>query len=184
MKFSRQVVASVFGLVFLTLSAKADMVGTTATVNYNFPTVGSVLYPGGSQTVTAGGTTFDPGDGWNVVVTGTTITFTFPVGWSFAIVPKTFDGFVISDPSVNFSGALLNSTNIGGFDTSDVTFDANDVYINFPFPPFTGLDAGATGTIDVSFATPSAVPEPSSIVLLGSGVLGLVGAARRRFVRG
>jgi hypothetical protein len=35
---------------------------------------------------------------------------------------------------------------------------------------------------DVSVVeTPSAVPEPSSIVLLGTGVLSLAGAARRRF---
>ncbi|HZL27427.1 MAG TPA: PEP-CTERM sorting domain-containing protein [Acidobacteriaceae bacterium] len=32
-------------------------------------------------------------------------------------------------------------------------------------------------------ATPPAVPEPSSIVLLGTGVLSLAGAARRRFLK-
>jgi hypothetical protein len=178
MKLSRRLVTAVLGLSLVTLSAKADMVGTTATVNYNWPTVGTVLYAGGSQTITSGGTTFNPGVGWSVDVTGSTISFTF-TGWGFSTAPKSFDGFVISDPSVNFGGASLSSTNIPGFVGSDVTFDANDVYINFPFPPFSGLNPGATATIDVSFGT-AVTPEPPSIVLLGSAVSMMALLYRRR----
>jgi PEP-CTERM motif len=43
------------------------------------------------------------------------------------------------------------------------------------------LQDGSAGT-DAALA-PSAVPEPSSILLFGSGLLGLAGAARRKFAR-
>jgi hypothetical protein len=45
-------------------------------------------------------------------------------------------------------------------------------------------DAGFWDLDSVSVAaTPAATPEPSSFLLLGSGILALAGAARRRFVR-
>jgi hypothetical protein len=46
-----------------------------------------------------------------------------------------------------------------------------------------GTNGNDPGTWSSDFA-PSAVPEPSGLVLLGTGVLGVVGAVRRRFVCG
>lgn len=81
---------------------------------------------------------------------------------------------------------LVNSSYVAGF---DVTY-ASSSCVNLVDPcsmPNVGATPGASleGPItgDLYFDTPSAVPEPSSLTLLSTGVLGLAGAARRKLRR-
>ena len=159
--------------------ASAGLVGTSATVNYEWPALGDVLYSGGTALVTAGGTTFTLDGTLDVDVANTSIDITFTDGWTFSTAPKTFDGVVITADGVKITGVSIISTNISGFVPSDVSFDSHNVDVNFPFPPFSSLPPGSAISLDV---TSSVIPETSTwaMMLLGFAGLGFVGYRQTR----
>jgi hypothetical protein len=93
-------------------------------------------------------------------------------GSIFAV--SSFNGFRIFDSLGTvpaFTSVTINlATNLVGFDASRVSFDADNIYLNFQ-----GLSVGAGNFVSVDI---EAVPEPTTLALLGAGLVAL--RARRR----
>jgi len=119
----------------------------------------------------------DPGsffyeDGANIdtaVFTGTTLTITDQVidtanGWEMTFSDPAMPFGTLSLVSTNFAPALTDFTVAGGVITVDwAGTGANGVTY--------------TATFDIG---PTATPEPGSLMLVGTGLIGLVGLRRRK----
>jgi hypothetical protein len=91
-----------------------------------------------------------------------------------------FNGFDFTG-LVFLSGGSLSgftlTTNIAGLTASSVTFGPSNIEVNLQSLPVTG-----NFTLDLLSGSTTATPEPSSLVLMAVGVVGLLGlgAAKRK----
>lgn len=82
-----------------------------------------------------------------------------------------------SDLTTPFTSAsFMGQTGFTGLDANDFTFSAGELTIDLRDTSFL-----AGSQFSVAFApTPSAVPEPGTIALLGLGLIGIVAARKRK----
>jgi PEP-CTERM motif len=157
---------------------RADGLTGTTDISYQFGSttlytdtlaVGSSLScPGSSPICTA-----YAGDGIETLsLSPDSITFTVS-GYPASTYSGAFNGLVFSD--LTFSGLPFTGFTIAPGSTEDpaVTLGPTTIDINMA-----GLPVDGTFTVD--FTSPVATPEPSSLLLLGVGLLALVGFTRRR----
>lgn len=164
-------------LCIMPLALHADSIlGQSGTVEYDFPNVGNTYDGPVAFTVTGAPTVIylnqdfgAPGLVQNTITgSGIDVTFTNSATWSGAA----FNGEVYSFPGLN-----ITSVTAGGNYAADtvVTFDSSHIYLNWQGSSFTPSDVL---TLTVNGGSP--IPEPSSMLLIGSGLMAGAGALRRK----
>ena len=147
------------------------LAGNTIQTSYEFPNIGT-NYAGPVNSVVGAGLELTNFAGFvNIDFSDTNITVT--TIRNAGINAVAFDGlhfFDVFGAIPSFTSVTLNAaTNYGGLTSSNISFDANNIYVNVANLP--GL-SGQVISLDVSANSTPGVPEPATWGLVGLAIAG------------
>lgn len=172
--------AAVTAIALAAPAAEAQMTGGMMNARYNFPCLGCPYADYGTTTVGAG-VEFTAGhDGLGTIdVDNYWFDITWPgCGPGCSYTPGAFNGIVLSDIG-NTMGAFTSVTlgaQTQNLTQSMISWDAENIYINWQGM---SINENAVARIHVN-QDPGVVPEPATVTLMATGLVGVIGAAVRR----
>jgi hypothetical protein len=153
----------------LPLLAHADLNGQSGTLNYLYPDT-STIFSTDSFTVPQTVITLTYGPDIVNTIDGSGISITFG-NTPYSFGSGAFNGEQFVFPSVVLSSPVVTTD----FNGINVTSDAHDIWINWQ-----GLSPNSDSFVNLSVNNAAATPEPTTMLLFGTGLAGLAGFIRKK----